>query len=490
MASVPTLRELAKQVSESISDEHLAGSTFAIGGEIPIEQPKDESSPTTQVVSSSVVLRWDNPGEHPGPQRVSFPVASDDDAVAFNHLLKASEKATFGLNGRHEFDETYRKAQKLGAGDFCTTFCPYETGIIDAVCQVLLPSYDTDEDTRAIRAELYNMNIYSGPSGKFKAHVDTPRSPYQIGSLVVCLPMKHEGGELAVRHFGQTHTFDWAKNSNNSVIQWAAFYSDCEHEVLEVKSGHRVTLTYNLYATAGNGELAGETSAFSPTSLPLYSQIVDLLGSKKFQSKDRLLGVYSTHAYPHTEKEHGLPFCLKGLDMVLYNTFKSLGLKVNLCAILENPKGFCRRKLYNGEFSDEDSDTEPTQKVTLAKNDSGDKFDSDGDDSGDQSDSDDDDSNKYYTRTVEYINQAFSTDELVEDDDDLKSIISRAMRTNKVKFDASKIIWLNKNNGESNMQVSYMAYGNEPSSEEIYSYFAMVIEIPGVGVNASDNAEA
>ncbi|KAK1478299.1 oxidoreductase, partial [Colletotrichum tamarilloi] len=402
-----------------------------------------------QVASSSVILRWDNPAERPGPQRVSFPVASDDDAVAFDHLLKVSEKATFGLDGRHEFDETYRKAQKLGAGDFCTTFCPYETGIIDAVCQVLLPSYDMDEDKRAIRAELYNMNIYSGPSGKFKAHVDTPRSPYQIGSLVICLPMKHEGGELAVRHFGQTHSFDWAKSSTKSVIQWAAFYSDCAHEVFEVKSGHRVTLTYNLYATAGNGDLGGQISAFSPTSLPLYKQVVDLLGSKKFQSKDRLLGVYSTHAYPHTEKEHGLPFCLKGLDMVIYNTFKSLGLEVHLCAILENPKGFRRRKLYNGEFSDEDTDAEPMQKkMRLAKN-----------NNGAGSDSEDDDGRKYYTRTVGYINQAYSTDEQVEYRDDMKRIINEAMGTDKVKFDASKIIWLNKNNGESNMQVSYMAVG-------------------------------
>ncbi|KAI3534382.1 oxidoreductase [Colletotrichum filicis] len=480
MASVPTLRELAKQVSESISNEHLSGSTFAIGGEVPIEQSQGQSSPTAQVASSSVILRWDNPAERPGPQRVSFPVASDDDAVAFDHLLKVSEKATFGLDGRHEFDETYRKAQKLGAGDFCTTFCPYETGIIDAVCQVLLPSYDMDEDKRAIRAELYNMNIYSGPSGKFKAHVDTPRSPYQIGSLVVCLPMKHEGGELAVRHFGQTHSFDWAKSSTESVIQWAAFYSDCEHEVFEVKSGHRVTLTYNLYATAGNGDLGGQISAFSPTSLPLYKQVVDLLGSKKFQSKDRLLGVYSTHAYPHTEKEHGLPFCLKGLDMVIYNTFKSLGLEVHLCAILENPKGFRRRKLYNGEFSDEDTDAEPMQKkMRLAKN-----------NNGAGSDSEDDDGRKYYTRTVGYINQAYSTDEQVEYRDDMKRIINEAMGTDKVKFDASKIIWLNKNNGESNMQVSYMAYGNEPSSEEIYSYFAMVIEIPAIALNASDNERA
>jgi hypothetical protein len=30
--------------------------------------------------------------------------------------------------------------------------------------------------------------IYAAPSGFFKPHVDTPRSPLQFGSLVVSLP--------------------------------------------------------------------------------------------------------------------------------------------------------------------------------------------------------------------------------------------------------------------------------------------------------------
>ena len=43
------------------------------------------------------------------------------------------------------------------------------------------------------KAELYKLNIYSAPSGKFKAHVDTPRSKSQVGSLVVALPVEHKG---------------------------------------------------------------------------------------------------------------------------------------------------------------------------------------------------------------------------------------------------------------------------------------------------------
>jgi hypothetical protein len=57
------------------------------------------------------------------------------------------------------------------------------------------------------------------------------------------------GGALAVRHRGQEVLFDWSSKKPGS-IQWAAFFSDCEHEVLEAMEGHRITLTYNLYWTS------------------------------------------------------------------------------------------------------------------------------------------------------------------------------------------------------------------------------------------------
>lgn len=109
------------------------------------------------------------------------------------------------------------------------------------------------------------VQVYSGPSGKFKAHVDTPRSKHQIGSLVVCLPSVHNGGQLVLRHQGREQVFDWSGGKGRNTIQWAAFYSDCEHEVLEVTSGHRVTLTYNLYATCW-----ANTAWLDPEQLDLY----------------------------------------------------------------------------------------------------------------------------------------------------------------------------------------------------------------------------
>ena len=72
---------------------------------------------------------------------------------------------------------------------------------VDAVAQTLFPqlafpSRDLAEkcfrENWGVTAELYKLNFYSAPSGKFKSHVDTPRGPAQFGSLVVCLPCPHK----------------------------------------------------------------------------------------------------------------------------------------------------------------------------------------------------------------------------------------------------------------------------------------------------------
>ena len=124
------------------------------------------------------------------------------------------------------------------------------------------------------------MQVYEGPSGLFKPHLDTPRSDLHFGSLVVCLPSAHDGGQLHVRHQGHTTTFNWSTDSSN--IQWAAFYSDCEHEVPQVTSGHRITLTYNLFLRRGLGEMAGSVSTLNIAQLPVYKEVKAALANSQF----------------------------------------------------------------------------------------------------------------------------------------------------------------------------------------------------------------
>jgi hypothetical protein len=114
----------------------------------------------------------------------------------------------------------------------------------------------------------------------FKPHLDTPRSNLHFGSLVVCLPAAHEGGQLFVRHQGHSTTFDWSKDNTN--IQWAAFYSDCEHEVSQVTSGYRITLTYNLFIRRGLGEMVGNSSTLDVAQLPVHKEVSAALTNSAF----------------------------------------------------------------------------------------------------------------------------------------------------------------------------------------------------------------
>lgn len=95
-----------------------------------------------------------------------------------------------------------------------------------------------------------------------------------------------------MKHRGQTIDFDWAKASGENVIQWAAFYGDCEHEVMEVTAGNRVTLTYNLYYSR-----VGETDrgVHLPHQLPLYNIVRDMLQEPTFLRNGRFLSQSLIH---------------------------------------------------------------------------------------------------------------------------------------------------------------------------------------------------
>jgi hypothetical protein len=122
---------------------------------------------------------------------------------------------------------------------------------------------------------------------------------------VVSLPSDHEGGQLAVRNAGNEVVFDWSKSANTTdttpCIKWAAFYSDCQHEVLQVTSGHRITLTYNLYVTRGAGHLAGFATALDATTLPLYKTIQTALEKPDFFPKGHVIALAHARVCPHHE---------------------------------------------------------------------------------------------------------------------------------------------------------------------------------------------
>ena len=146
--------------------------------------------------------------------------------------------------------------------------------------------------------------------------------------------------------------FDWSDGGEEQ-LQWAAFYGDCEHQVMEVTNGHRITLTYNLYYSE-IGDLAQPVA--DPKQLALYSMVREMYETPGFISKGEILedlphlssltlmddtlgavlGFFCNHQYAHSQSSgrRSLPGSLKGVDLAVFAAFKALGLKVHVKPIM------------------------------------------------------------------------------------------------------------------------------------------------------------
>ena len=249
----------------------------------------------------------------------SFPDLQD---ANFQKILESCDVSSFGKGKEAVIDKSYRDAYVLAPARFTTSFQLCNTGILGEIQLLLAP------DVLNVRAELYKMNVYTAPTGCFKAHVDTPRGGNMFGSLVVCLPSQFTGGALVTRHNGEQITYDWSSTPNDPPqnIQWAAFYSDVEHEILPVTAGHRVTLTYNLYSCD-----KVNTSTMNITS-PFYINLKAAIDHPHFLRDGGVLGFACQHAYVFEEfnKQPNLSLLLKGSDRVVLQASKVLHLSVQV----------------------------------------------------------------------------------------------------------------------------------------------------------------
>lgn len=148
--------------------------------------------------------------------------------------------------------------------------------------------------------------------------------------------------------------FDWSRLSASS-IQWAAFYSDCEHNTSPILNGHRITLTYKLYVMDPIGGPLIRDPIVDAKSFPLYDMFKVTLQNPAFLRSGNIvpenlhlffslifpggaLGPFCSHPYPHTSEAaaSGLPKALKGTDMALFTVLQSLGLKAQVVPILDS----------------------------------------------------------------------------------------------------------------------------------------------------------
>ena len=327
-------------------------------------------------------------------------------------FLDTCSTASFGMGSQTVTDKAYRDALKLEPESYTTSFILASTTILNSIATVMTCG-------SPIRAELYKLNVYCS-GGFFKAHVDTPRSSEMFGSLVVSLPAQFEGGALVTRHQGREVRFDWS--SSSTTAQWAAFYSDVEHEVLPVTSGHRFTLTYNLYRTSSSCHPV----SFDIAMNPLYKELLAALQMPHFMREGGTLGFFCQYRYVECESlDSDISDCalfLKGEDMVVYQVAKSVGLNVKLRPI-------CR----GNDWQKKRDYIAPTFKYK-------------------------------YSESCEEEDAAFNNLKIVFGEKNVSA--------------TSHIAWCVWSDERKVPMCSYVTYGNEPTCETLYQSAALLVEVP------------
>ncbi len=146
-----------------------------------------------------------------------------------------------------------------------------------------------------------------------------------FGSLVVLLPFEHEGGNLLLRHREREYDFNGPallKNAPSAQsVAYVAFFSDVEHEVAQVTSGHRVTITYNLYFDSKKGVPVTQVPSDKQLEHPFKTTLRACLNNAATQPVPQFLGFGLAHAYPFKSALlDSKSLNLKGSDAALIKT--------------------------------------------------------------------------------------------------------------------------------------------------------------------------
>ena len=310
----------------------LSKPLFCCGGSL---RPSDMSNCVIKVKPTSSEVGQDN--------WIEFALSN----LLLDELLEYCNPAPFGdiKEMKTVLDPEVRLAYEIESARFKVHRSPGMMQIRAHIEDKLAPG-------RCVKLDPYKVNIY-GEGGFFKPHVDNPSDHNMIGTLVICLPSLHKGGELLVNHDSLQHVFDFSKHSTDtSRIQWAAFYSDCIHEVKPIVEGHRVTITYSIialewppsyhqYTSRYTGpdnavslqehfECSGESPSLTTKALANVKVELENIQSKTKRSPSKV-GFLLKHKY--TTK--GLqPHLLKGEDKGLNECFAGKEWKCELMSVL------------------------------------------------------------------------------------------------------------------------------------------------------------
>lgn len=275
---------------------------------------------------------------------IGFPLSD----VQAKEIIKQCSQAPYGKGEETIIDRDVRRVWQLEPKQFDFNNPEWEIKIKKILKEI---QNQLGLESKKISSELYKLLIYE-KDDFFVSHRDTEKADNMFGTLVIVLPSKHKGGDLTVEHDGKTSKFAFGNKNSIHKIQYAAFYTDCKHEVKKVTEGYRMCLIYNLSVSG----LKAQPSA--PKNSDMLKNITNILKQWSVESDPVKLAVLLEHKYT----EAGISFdFLKNLDRTKAELLVQAGKDANCVAHLalvtlwEAGDAECDRNYgYNDYDNDED----------------------------------------------------------------------------------------------------------------------------------------
>ncbi len=278
--------------------------------------------------------------EAEGIGEISYPITE----VQAKALIGLAHKAPFGKGSKTVLDNNVRSAWEINADKLTFRGTQWST-FLDKILGNIKPDLGLEDYT--ISAHLYKMLIYE-KGDFFLQHKDTVKEKGMFGTLIIVLPCRHTGGELAVSFDNKEVVVNFAKDSNDYNINYAAFYADCDHEIKPVTAGYRVCLVYNLVQEKAGPKIA-------PATVETHAiQLAGILKAQQQTGDAKPYIVLLGHQYiPEDFSEHSLKLNDRHKAEILFRAAKKLGLYSKLCLVTSYLSGMpdC-----DGSYDDEDED--------------------------------------------------------------------------------------------------------------------------------------
>ncbi|KAJ6565703.1 hypothetical protein B0H10DRAFT_1842245, partial [Mycena sp. CBHHK59/15] len=222
----------------------------------PLTAPHEADPVELEILRHSLEALPYTAGVHPVKEDdliLYYDVLGDKNPRCIN-LGKATEEELEELMAA--CDPTAPQAQMGGkmnlstcANKFATRLDIVASGLLNAIRPDILAVQDTDV-TQVLRAELSQLDVY-GENALSWPNKATARRDTMISYLVVILPTTHTGSAFTLEHGGTAFTFDstaqLASASLSPALAYIASYTNVEHTLEPVRTGYRVTLTYNIF---------------------------------------------------------------------------------------------------------------------------------------------------------------------------------------------------------------------------------------------------